>query len=288
MGTLGTLLSFGDLLWRLTQFASEIIYHRDKYDNNRQIVELTFSGCSWTAAVLVIQIFTRIYTGNFAYLCGLGGKCFVFGPLYCLLQWYNSNSLYSTTIGLRKSRGLDCGTSLANSFFYGYLNIILANKGDAHKGIVERIQDFESTEHIEIPVKKLFILLPKSLYSHPLFNDCSENIIKIHNLEFVVRDRAGTTNRHYSNTVYKLLPKKYYVVAEAATPLLTFYETIKNNGDLKCFSPEVFDKFYHKLQNLLNSCPACRNLVVLVPYSGKKHQLHPSQLQNFTCPIDFK
>ncbi|GAB0096112.1 hypothetical protein DMENIID0001_115810 [Sergentomyia squamirostris] len=169
---------------------------------------------------------------------------------------------------LRDSHGLDKGTSMAEGFYHGYLSIILPNRGDGNKGLKERIGDFEDKEGVEIPVKRLFLLLPEDLYCPPLISDKTSNMRKIDNLEFILRDRAGTTARHYSNTVYKLITKKCYVVAEEATPLLTFYESQRNNcdDDMKYLIREVFEKFYQTLRNLIEKHQECHDLIVFIPY----------------------
>jgi hypothetical protein len=51
-------------------------------------------------------------------------------------------------------------------------------------------------------------------------------------------DRAGVKQRTYKNSVYKIWnrdskdARPVYVVAEGATPLKTFYEVIKMNGQM--------------------------------------------------------
>lgn len=63
---------------------------------------------------------------------------------------------------LDASKGLDYGSGMAHSFFYGYINILLPWDGGERKGLKESIIDFESREGVNFPFKKLFLLIPLS------------------------------------------------------------------------------------------------------------------------------
>ncbi|XP_059608822.1 stimulator of interferon genes protein homolog [Phlebotomus argentipes] len=271
-------LAFGDILWRGIHFAFETVYHRERYNGILQVAQLVFTRSSWSFSILGLKLFWSFYTGNFGNPCEEIYKPVLFGLLYCFFRWHYEGSPLANMRSLRTLRGLDCGTNMAYSFFHGYLNIILPNRGDANMGLVERIEIFESNEGIEIPVKKLFLLIPNDLYFPPRLSDMSDDIVMIGRLEYTLRDRAGITGRQYTNTVYQLLPQKIYVVAEGATPLLTFLESCRQDEITNSCSREVVAKFHQTLERLLNSVPECRDTFVLIPFSEKTSSGEPTNV----------
>lgn len=82
-------------------------------------------------------------------------------------------------IWIENSNGFDYGSGMAHSFFYGYLNIVLPNKGDENYALKELMEIYESTENIKFPIKKLFLLIPRSLYCPPNLSEISKGP-KIH------------------------------------------------------------------------------------------------------------
>ncbi|XP_076237042.1 transmembrane protein sting [Calliopsis andreniformis] len=174
--------------------------------------------------------------------------------------------------------GLDYGTGMAYNYYYGYLRLILPSLGTANKGLLEKIENIEDSHNISIAVHKLFILIPSSSYIPPDLKEASyqwmENAIE---LEDEIRDRAGVKRRIYRNNVYKIYPdgKKsnsvpVYVVAEGATPLLTFYEVLKHahreTNMYQKYHKNIIENFRNKLKELLNDDPECRDLCELIYY----------------------
>lgn len=82
-------------------------------------------------------------------------------------------------IWIENSNGLDYGSGMAHSYFYGYLNIFLPNRGDENYALKELMEIYESTENIKFSVKKIFLLIPRSLYCPPNLSEIS-NGPKIH------------------------------------------------------------------------------------------------------------
>ncbi|XP_033227920.1 stimulator of interferon genes protein isoform X2 [Belonocnema kinseyi] len=131
--------------------------------------------------------------------------------------------------------GLDYGSAMACSYFYGYLKIILPADGKENKGLLGRIEEFEDNElkNQTFPVKKLFILIPASFYIPPNLKEISNEWLEPipQKLSYISIDRAGVARRPYKNTAYKIHPGGYgsgkapiYVVTEGATPMMTFFE----------------------------------------------------------------
>lgn len=59
---------------------------------------------------------------------------------------------------------VDYASGMAHSFFHGYLNIVLPEKGTDEKGLKELMRDYESSQGIEFAQYKLFVLVPLSMY----------------------------------------------------------------------------------------------------------------------------
>lgn len=183
---------------------------------------------------------------------------------------------------LRTSNGLDYGSGMALSYFYGYLRLMLPNYGDhMSKNIRERIEDYESRQHVRVPVKKLFVLAPDSMYTPNRLSDgggstCSGS------LEPLVLNRAGCINRTYHNSVYRIGSSDagggasdwWYVVAEGATPLITFQEALRCSDPdagrvLRRFRDEITASFVRHLRRLLYEDPACRDLCEVVTFRDR-------------------
>lgn len=181
---------------------------------------------------------------------------------------------------LRIMNGLDCSTNMALSFYYGYLRLILPNRGTSDsKSIIDKIENFEDKHDVTFPVHKLFILIPSSAYIPPNLKEVSDQWMEsVRELEEEKRDRAGIIGRTYHNNVYKIYPNgrnsganPVYVVAEGATPLLTFYEVLKHNHPesiiYKRYKNEIIRMFYNKLRDILENEPTTRNLCELIYYN---------------------
>ncbi|KAL2734067.1 hypothetical protein V1478_003765 [Vespula squamosa] len=175
--------------------------------------------------------------------------------------------------------GLDYGTGMAYSYYYGYLRIILPSTGTEAKGIYEKLENFEDIHNISISIKKLFILIPFSTYIPPDLKSLSyEWMENIQELEPEVRDRAGINKRSYHNNIYKIYVGGYksrneseYVAVEGATPLLTFFEVQKHfhpeSAIYKKYCKEIIRAFYLKLKELIYNDPDCRDVCELIYYN---------------------
>lgn len=72
--------------------------------------------------------------------------------------------------------GLDYGSGMAHSYFYGFLKIILPNGGTELKGLKELMMDYEGNQEIKFALYKLFILIPISLFCPTSIDTLFENI----------------------------------------------------------------------------------------------------------------
>lgn len=198
----------------------------------------------------------------------------MFSKIINLVKWSGKKK----TCIIDSMQGLDYGTGMAYSYYYGYLKLILPSPGTLTKGLREKIENTEDKHNITIAVHKLLILIPSSSYVPPDLKDASyqwmESAI---DLEVDIRDRAGTKRRSYHNNIYKIYPNgkqsncaPLYVVAEGATPLLTFFEVQKHShretNIYKKYHTHIVKKFHETLKELLNNDPECSDLCELIYY----------------------
>lgn len=198
--------------------------------------------------------------------------------IWILLQIINFNKWKEKNIhDINSIQGLDYGTGLAYSYYYGYLKVILPSTGSLNKGLIEKIENTEDIHNINITVHKLFILIPSSSYIPPDLKEASYQWMEsAMDLEDEVRNRAGVKRRSYHNSVYKIYPNgqrsnvPQYIVVEGATPLLTFFEVQKHSHSetniYKKYCKEIVQKFYIKLQELIDNDPECADLCELIYY----------------------
>ncbi|KAJ8943534.1 hypothetical protein NQ318_023045 [Aromia moschata] len=140
------------------------------------------------------------------------------------------------SLWIAKDNGLDYGSGMAYSFFYGYLNLVLPKTGTQEKNLKELMQDYEDQNDVHFAVYKLFILIPKSLTcTVSLKNENSPSIDESSSLPPKTITVAGVQDRVYKNAVYKIISEKtqskIYVSAEFATPLKTFKDVFNRAGD---------------------------------------------------------
>nr|XP_033185626.1 stimulator of interferon genes protein [Bombus vancouverensis nearcticus] len=206
--------------------------------------------------------------------------CFICsGISYILLLITNSyEKRKENTFDIESMKGLDYGTSMAYSYYYGYLRIILPSTGSINKGLIEKIENIEDNHGIYISVHKLFILIPSSSYIPPNLKEASYHWMEsAMNLEKEVLNRAGVKGRTYHNSVYKIYPNglrletPFYIVVEGATPLLTFHEVQKHAHNetnvYKKYCKCIIQKFYKKLKQLIDADPECADLCELIYYN---------------------
>ncbi|XP_012056591.1 PREDICTED: stimulator of interferon genes protein [Atta cephalotes] len=198
---------------------------------------------------------------------------------FCLVRMSNLTEWETGLLSdLSVMKGLDYGTSMAYNFYYGYLKFTLPSSETGKKGIIEKIENFEDYHNVTFLVHKLFLLIPSSGYIPPDLKEAScQWMENIHELEEERRNRAGNIGRTYRNNAYKIHPggrksgnKPIYIVVEGATPLLTYYEVQKHNHPesavYKQYKPKIIERFYIKLQEILQSNPETKDLCELIYY----------------------
>lgn len=182
----------------------------------------------------------------------------------------------------KKPMSANYGVGMACSFYEGYLMHVIPSDGGSYGGFEQNVTSYEATHGVVVPVKKLFVVITKSLYSPPnleLFNKPQDDVIKLESclsLEFVKKDVAGVKDRIYKNSVYKLRragsppSAPAYLVAECATPLHTLRRVMDNRDlyeELSDVNPDdVAEDFCNTLTTILSKSSECRDKIVLVFY----------------------
>lgn len=160
---------------------------------------------------------------------------------------------------------MKCPQRVGNCFFALKLQIVF--KIYFQTDIKERMEDFEDAQKVKVPIKKLIILVPDSMFTPDTFN--SDTLITSRNLESVFLNRAGNVSRPYNNTMYKIADTDWYAAIEGASPLQTVYESMAADPRLKHLRKEIVTSFVKALRKLLWEDLKCRNLCEVVQIDGK-------------------
>ncbi|XP_043275968.1 stimulator of interferon genes protein isoform X2 [Venturia canescens] len=291
------ILVIAELIFKIYYFVARIMETGTKHasDFEKIVKNLQFNTTSWMCIAfscgLLFWIF-YVYAGNNI------GHIWEFGPVRLFPSLLLSlsicqivglkDSAFETVMGMNSMKGVDYGTGMAYSYYYGYLRLILPSDGGQNPGLRHKMEQYEGVQNVTIPVKKLFILIPESGHIPPNLKEASDGWLEsTTSLESEVRDRAGVTGRPYKNTVYKIHPgggerrsrRPIYVTTEGATPMMTLWEILRHahpqTDVYREHRHEIVVRFYETLKELLNSDPSCRDSCELVYYNdydanGKK------------------
>ncbi|KAJ0174883.1 hypothetical protein K1T71_009991 [Dendrolimus kikuchii] len=176
------------------------------------------------------------------------------------------------------------GTGMACSFFEGYLTHILPSDGANFVGFLENINIYESREGVVFPVRRLFIIITKTLKCPPDLKEFNkenrDDLPKMEackSLSDVKKDVAGVKTRTYRNSAYKILrpgQKPVYVAAECATPLHTLHGVLQKRNTLyeelsNIDVEEVVEDFTKTLKSIISKSPECKDKCELVFYDNE-------------------
>ncbi|KAL1494061.1 hypothetical protein ABEB36_009719 [Hypothenemus hampei] len=177
----------------------------------------------------------------------------------------------SESLNITKNNGLDYGSGMAYSFFYGYIHYMMQKIGEPNKDLKEMLRDYESKNNIEFAVHKIFILIPKSFKCFESIQEAS-NIIEMRStlLEKKITV-AGVRDRIYKHSVYSIKQgnEKIFVCCEYATPLKTFREVFDHttpHGEFyNRFKNDILLQFYLTLKQILKTTK-CDSMCELIYY----------------------
>ncbi|KAI4494434.1 hypothetical protein M0802_008926 [Mischocyttarus mexicanus] len=162
----------------------------------------------------------------------------------------------NVNLNISNMNGLDYGTGMAFSYYYGYLKIILPSTGTASKGFIEKLENLEDNHNISVSVKKLFILIPSSAYTSPDLKDFSNSWMESA-LQLEKEEKKPSV-------------KPEYVAIEGASPLLTMFEVQKHSHPESAtytkYHKQIIKAFYLKLKDIIYNDLNCRDLCELIYY----------------------
>ncbi|KPJ02478.1 Transmembrane protein 173 [Papilio xuthus] len=175
---------------------------------------------------------------------------------------------------------INYGVGMACSYFEGYLVHVIPSDGAKFVGFEENMDKYAAKQGIVFPVKRLFIIISKSMYCPPdlkHFNKANREDLPYleacQSLEEIEKDVAGVKNRTYRNSAYKIYRSgkpPVYLSAECATPLHTLHRVLQKTAlyeDLaKVNVPEVVSDFCRTLASVIAKSPECRDKCELVYY----------------------
>nr|XP_026501041.1 stimulator of interferon genes protein-like [Vanessa tameamea] len=187
----------------------------------------------------------------------------------------------------QKSSTINYGVGMACSFFEGYLAHIIPSDGARFVGFEENINIYEAKQGVVFPVKKLFIVITKSLYCPPdlkQFNKKNQRLPYLEacqSLEDVEKDVAGVKNRTYRNSAYKIYRAgraPVYLAAECASPLHTLHRVLERRALhpelLDIDTQEIVSDFCTMLRSIISRSSDCRDKCELVFYDDKDPNLN--------------
>ncbi|XP_061705088.1 stimulator of interferon genes protein-like isoform X2 [Cydia pomonella] len=179
---------------------------------------------------------------------------------------------------LRQPATITYGEALACSIAEGYLVQVIPPGGD-YEGLVEAIRAAAMSRRVVFPVRRLFVVFPRSLHcprSLETFNKHDERLPRLEqctSLPDISRDVAGVRNRVYRNTVYKIRrhpadPRPVHVVC--ATPINTLWMVLQKRAVYtlmaKADAEEIAESFCATLPSIIRNSPELRDKCDLVYY----------------------
>ncbi|XP_076357013.1 stimulator of interferon genes protein-like isoform X1 [Tachypleus tridentatus] len=271
-----SIITLAECFYRIFLLIEEIWHLKTRHKNSYKLmICFVFNGNKKIYLVMVVNmlvsvtllmnnstLYWSVFMENFDSYCAL------LIIMSVVFQFKKPNQVELSQI--MEDNKLSIGRRLAFCYYSSYLKIVL--NPDFGLTFRERIVQYEQQYGTSILVKKLFILVTESGFIHRnLEHYGDENIKRAHQLPDLERDRAGTQNRTYKNTVYEISVNKdkpLRCVVEGATPLLSMREMshAANSGLTEDKLKEEILQFYHELNNLLEADVACSNSYELILY----------------------
>ncbi|CAH2092541.1 unnamed protein product [Euphydryas editha] len=224
------------------------------------------------------KTYTMIFTASVTFL--IYSKERILGEDFLLLFFVFLITTYPEIE--QKSSTINYGVGMACSYFEGYLAHIIPSDGARFVGFEENINIYEAKQGVIFPVKRLFIVITKSLYCPPDLKHFNKKNRKLpyleacQSLEDVEKDVAGVKNRTYRNSAYKIYRAggaPVYLAAECATPLHTLHRVLERKAlyeELSDVDPqEIVSDFCEMLRKVIKKSPDCCEKCELVYYDDK-------------------
>ncbi|BES92398.1 transmembrane protein 173 [Nesidiocoris tenuis] len=178
--------------------------------------------------------------------------------------------------------GLDYASAMVDSYFYGYLHLVLPPNLADNVGFEKRVQMYKRDQKLtDNPFpNKMFVVVHKSGFSPNSYEDELPDVFWARNkLVFDVEGRSGIRRRTYQSPVYRVKtnfdsPSEINVVVEGAQCLRQLYESSLRNPVVKEFSGKIIQTFMDKMTEKIENDPQCRGkceLIFLDDSPGSEH-----------------
>lgn len=156
-----------EIVFRFGQLIREWLYFYKNYDISNRRITMFRNAFNFTQSTIVFAVFVMsvfLYRLEISHILNFGKSHIYLIPLWWTLRLIKfSRNTISYSEWIRAHHGLDCATSMAASYFHGYLNLTMPTHDD-QKGIKERMDNYESKNNVTFARKCLFIMIPNSLH----------------------------------------------------------------------------------------------------------------------------
>ncbi|PFX29186.1 stimulator of interferon genes protein-like isoform X2 [Stylophora pistillata] len=278
--------AFGELLRRLSLVSEEIQHKHTRHQGKwKSVFKTTFTfdhgGCisltaMFSALILCYQLYEQYEVfsrSDFAILFSV--NCLVVPQLLFLVGLRQLSPVETSDLNEKENKNVADG--LAWSYYFGYLKLVLPHLKDQ----IAKSEQFR----YKIKKKKLFILLPKTCFTHADIVDADPRVKWAGNLPELKISRGGIKDRIYKHAVHKIeMPRpdgtmdEYHFILEYATSLMTLYD-MSQHADAPLSRKERDHQvvlFIRKLREILDKSEECRGSYELVPISGND----PNEIAN--------
>ena len=222
---------FGELGRRMCLVSEEVRHKETRYQGKwKRVFSSTFAfgygrsilvvavGCALLVCYTLYEHYEIFSHPDYAIMFAV--NCFFVPQLVFLVGLRELSPVETSAISERENKNLADG--LAWGYYFGYLKLVLPR-------LEEQIG--KSELRYQITTKKLFILLPKTCYTHDDIEHADGRVKWAGNLPECKINRGGIKARSYKHAVQRIeMPRtdggvdEYHFVLEYATPLMTLYD----------------------------------------------------------------
>ena len=238
IGLLVSSLAIGEIVQRMCLLFEEIHHKETRYHGSwRKVLNSTFAFTysGYILIVFVVSIIAVSYAlyANFNAFCRSDyGILFSLNsflvPLLSFLVGFRELSIVEVS-QINETENKNVADGLAWGYYFGYLKLVLPELENQ----ISKSEDYR----FKIAKKKLFILLPKSCYTHETIDKADPRVICDGNLPAYELNRGGILKRVYMHTVHRIemprpdgdVEEPYYIILEYASTLMSLYDMSQND-----------------------------------------------------------
>ena len=223
---------FGELVRRMCLVTEEVQHKEERYEGSWKSVFSSTFAFGYGQSILVITVASALSVcyslyehyevfSHPDYAIMFAVNCLLVPQLGFLVGVRELSPVETSEINERENKNLADG--LAWGYYFGYLKLVLPR-------LEEQIGKSDEFRY-QITKKKLFILLPKTCFTHDDIELADDRVKWAGNLPECKINRGGIKARSYKHAVHKIeMPRPdggvdtYHFVLEYATPLMNLYD----------------------------------------------------------------